>query len=87
MRQNGAQAGWHDDWNLLDLRDCLRDGCFPIAGVERRYFGHPDALHAIVLLEVSSHSVTFFDPLGSSQAEVVGLDTFEQAWSSAVNKY
>jgi hypothetical protein len=83
MRQNGVQAVWHDDWNLLDLRDCLRAGRLPIVGVERRYCGYSDALHAIVLLEISSHSVTVLDPLGSPQADAFGLATFELAWVSA----
>jgi len=83
MQQNGTRATWHDDWGVMDLRDCLRDGWFPIVGIERRLFGHVDVLHAIVLLEISSQSVSAFDPLGSAQAEAFNLQTFELAWNSA----
>lgn len=78
-----ADAFHHTDWGLIDLRDSLRAGWHPIVGIERRCFGHPDALHAVVLLEISSQSVSAFDPLGSTQAETFNLQTFELAWSSA----
>ena len=78
-----ADASHHSDWGLIDLRDCLRAGHHPIVGIERRCFGHPAALHAIVLLEISSQSISAFDPLGSAQAEIFNLRTFEFAWNSA----
>lgn len=83
MQRIGAQAAWHDDWALIDLRDCLRDGWIPIVGIERRFFGHADVLHAVVLLEISSQSISAFDPLGSAQVETFNLQTFELAWNSA----
>ncbi len=48
----GAVAEWQDDWNLDDLRDSVRDGNFPIVGIERRFFGHPSAAHAVVVIAV-----------------------------------
>jgi ABC-type bacteriocin/lantibiotic exporter with double-glycine peptidase domain len=78
-----AGASHHTDWGSLDLRDCLREGWHPIVGVERRFFGHPEALHAVVLLEFSSQSVSVFDPLGGAQADTFSLQTFELAWNSA----
>ena len=63
----GAIAQWHDDWGLDDLRDCLRDGNFPIVGLERHFFGHPSAAHAVVVTAVSGQSVTFLDPLRSAK--------------------
>ena len=36
--ENGAFAEHHKDWNADDLRDCLREGNFPVVGVERRFF-------------------------------------------------
>ncbi|MCI0387367.1 MAG: hypothetical protein MOB07_01170 [Acidobacteria bacterium] len=79
----GVDADFHTDWGLIDLRDCLREGWYPIVGIERHHLGHPDALHAIVLLEISSQAASAFDPLGSSQAETFNLRTFELAWSNA----
>lgn len=76
-------ASLHADWGLIDLRDCLRNGCFPIVGVERSFFGHPAALHAVVLTEVGSKIVKALDPLGSSQPETIKTGTFEIAWDSA----
>lgn len=77
------QVAFHNDWALLDLRDCLRDGWYPIVGVERRFFGHTDATHAIVLTSISSQAVEALDPLGSSAPETLGLETFERAWNNA----
>lgn len=80
----GVDVAFHrTDWGLIDLRDCLREGWHPIVGIERRFLGHPDALHAVVLLEISNQAVCAFDPLGSAQAEIFNLQTFELAWSNA----
>ncbi len=79
----GVDVAFHTDWGVIDLRDCLRDSWYPIVGVERHFLGHPDALHAIVLLDISSQAITAFDPLGSSQGETFNLTTFELAWNSA----
>lgn len=73
----------HADWGLIDLRDCLREGWHPIVGVERRFLGHPDALHAVVLIEINSQAVQALDPLGSSIPENISPETFERAWISA----
>jgi ABC-type bacteriocin/lantibiotic exporter with double-glycine peptidase domain len=83
MQLDGVQADFHTDWNLLDLRDCLRAGWAPIVGLERRFFGHADALHAVVLLEISSQTIRALDPLGSASAELFKLEAFELAWASA----
>lgn len=81
--QHSVNAELHEDWGLLDLRDCLRAGWYPIVGVERRLFGHRDAFHALVLVGISSQAVEALDPLGSSAPETFGLETFERAWDSA----
>ena len=82
LRQSVA-AELHGDWNIVDMRDCLREGWHPIVGIERRVLGHPDASHAVVLVGISSQSVEAFDPLGTSTPEVFKLKTFDLAWSSA----
>lgn len=80
LREHGVIATLHEDWSLTDLRDCLRDGWYPIVGVERRFFGHNISSHAVVVVNVSSQTVEFLDPLGRSTPEIVSLETFEQAW-------
>ena len=59
----GAVTQWHTDWGLDDVRDCLRDGAYPIVGIERRFFGHPSATHAVVITAVHSVEVEMLDPL------------------------
>lgn len=83
LTQAGLNVAFHEDWALHDLRDCLWDGSHPIVGLERRFFGHTDSTHAVVLLGISSQSVSAFDPLGGAQAETFNLRAFELAWSSA----
>ncbi|MGH9765991.1 MAG: cysteine peptidase family C39 domain-containing protein, partial [Blastocatellia bacterium] len=83
LTQAGLKVAFHDDWALRDLRDCLRDGSYPIVGLERRFFGNRDSTHAVVLIGLSSQAVGAFDPLGSAQAETFNLQTFELAWNSA----
>lgn len=83
MHRLGVQAELHSDWGLLDLRDCTREGWNPIVGIERRFLGHSDALHAVVLVEVGGQTIRVFDPLGSSQSDTFGSETFERAWFSA----
>ncbi len=81
--ENGAFAERHEDWNTNDLRDCLREGNFPIVGVERRFFGHPSATHAVVLLSVKADSVEFLDPLADDTPQKTSRENFETAWHSA----
>lgn len=70
----GTVAERHDDWILDDLRDLVREGNFPIVGVERRFFGHPSAAHAVVITNVQSAQIEFLDPLADtpqqSQTEI-----------------
>lgn len=35
LAQADADAALHDAWNLDDLRDAMRQGSYPIVGVER----------------------------------------------------
>jgi hypothetical protein len=79
----GAVAQWHADWGLDDLRDCLRDGGYPIVGIERRFFGHPSATHAIVMTAVQSLAVELLDPLLGPTPHISQLATFAAAWRSA----
>lgn len=80
----GAVAEWHDDWNLDDLRDSVRDGNFPIVGVERRFFGHKSATHAVVVIAVRSTEIEFLDSLSDSpEPNKATRETFLSAWESA----
>ena len=79
----GAVAQWYTDWGLDDLRDCLRDGSYPIVGIERRFFGHPSATHAVVMTVVQSAEVEMFDPLLGPASQSSQLATFAAAWRSA----
>ena len=68
------------DLRLHDLRDAIRQGIFPIVGVELSSygrFGH----HAQVIASVSRRGVMIQDPL---QGQFVSnLFTFEEAWGAA----
>ena len=68
------------DLRLHDLRDAIRQGLFPIVGVDLSAygrFGH----HAQVIASVSSRGVMIQDPL---QGQFVSnLFIFEEAWGEA----
>jgi hypothetical protein len=83
MSELGVVAALRNDWSLVDLRDCLRDGWYPIVGVNRQFFGFNVSQHAVVVIGVSSQAIQFFDPLGSSTPEVVSPETFGEAWAGA----
>jgi ABC-type bacteriocin/lantibiotic exporter with double-glycine peptidase domain len=83
LTQAGLKIAFHDNLGLLDLRDCLRDGWYPIVGLERRFFGRTDSTHAVVLVEIDSRAVRALDPLGGSAPEIYSPETFELAWNSA----
>jgi len=83
LSENGAFAQNYKDWNIDDLRDSLREGNFPVVGIERRFFGHPSATHAVVLLSVKADSVEFFDSLANEKPQIVNCETFKIAWQSA----
>lgn len=78
----GAVAEWHDDWSLDDLRDALREGTFPIVGVERQFFGHPSAAHAIVITNMQSAEIEFLDPLADAPQKT-RKETFTTTWETA----
>ena len=83
LLENGALAQWHGDWGLDDLRDCLRSGCYPIVGVERRYFGHPSAAHAMIIANIRATEIEILDPLQGPAPRSTSLDTFVAAWRNA----
>lgn len=83
LLEAGAVARLHVDWGLDDLRDCLRDGSYPIVGIERRFFGHPNATHAVVVTAVRSTEVEMLDPLLGSTPEISQVETFTMAWRGA----
>jgi hypothetical protein len=83
LRAAGAVTQWHTDWGLDDVRDCLRDGAYPIVGIERRFFGHPSATHAVVLTAVQSVEVEMLDPLLGPTPQISHVTTFAAAWRSA----
>jgi ABC-type bacteriocin/lantibiotic exporter with double-glycine peptidase domain len=63
---------------LLDLRDALRRGIFPIVGIDLRSYGRIGQ-HALVVTSVTSRLVYVNDPLG--MVSQTGFLTFEEAWS------
>ncbi|MDH3603991.1 MAG: cysteine peptidase family C39 domain-containing protein [Candidatus Tectomicrobia bacterium] len=79
----GAMPQWHVDWGLDDIRDCLRDSVHPIVGVERRFFGHPSATHAVVIIAVRGSEVEILDPLVGPAPQMAHIATFATAWRSA----
>ena len=83
LSEGGAVAEWRPDWGLDDLRDCVRDGNYPIVGVERRYFGHPSAAHAVVIVDVQATEIEMLDPLLGPDPRVTLIDTFAAAWRNA----
>jgi hypothetical protein len=83
LLEAGAVAEWHTDWGLDDLRDCVRSSNYPIVGVERRYFGHPSAAHAVVIVDVRATEIEMLDPLLGPAPRVTLLDTFAAAWRNA----
>ena len=78
-----AEVSFHNDWSLDDLRDELRQGRYPIVGVERHWLGYSSASHAIVLVGLSSSGVEVLDPMNGPQVRTFGLPAFEQAWTRA----
>jgi ABC-type bacteriocin/lantibiotic exporter with double-glycine peptidase domain len=76
-------AEYHSDWGLDDLRDSIRDGNYPIGGVERRFFGYASAAHAVVRTSVRSIEIMALDPLIGPQPQTYKLATFERAWKIA----
>lgn len=80
LQEARASATVHNDWNLNDLRDALRQGFYPIVGVERHVLGYPSASHAIVLTEIRSNMVKALDPLDGPNAKEFGIPAFELAW-------
>src|SRR5712691_5907953 len=83
LSKAGAMALLHEDWNLDDLRDTLRAGYHPIVGVERHLLGYARALHAVVLVEVTSAAVTVLDPLDGPEPCRYGVAAFVSAWEVA----
>jgi hypothetical protein len=81
--QAGAHVALHADWGLDDLRDALRQGQYPVVGVERHALGYPPTSHAIVVIRLTSHAVSILDPLDGPQAHEYGRETFGLAWQLA----
>ncbi len=80
LQENGAIIEWHDDWSIDDLRDTLREGNFPIVGIERSYFGHPSAAHAVVVTKIGNQKIEFLDPLADEHSQITNADNFMSAW-------
>ena len=83
LNQNGATSHTYDEWNLDDIRDAVREGAFPIVGVERHLLGYPPASHAVMTVQVTSTGVEILDPLDGPQPKPFGFYTFQQAWNYA----
>src|SRR5205085_6696999 len=49
----GVDVTLHDDWSQVDLRDSLRDGWYPIVGIDRQFLGHHVSAHAIVVININ----------------------------------
>ena len=65
---------------LHDLRDALREGLFPIVGIDLQAYGR-FGQHAQVVASVSTRGVTVQDPLLGQF--VTSLLVFERAWSGS----
>jgi predicted double-glycine peptidase len=66
---------------LLDLRDSIRDGVYPIVGVNLRRLRGVWSPHAQVVVEITSDLVRLHDPLlGRLRLKP---QTFEAAWADA----
>lgn len=83
LSERGAVTQWHPDWGLDDLRDCVRGGNYPIVGIERRYFGHPSAAHAVVVVDMRATEIEILDPLLGPEPRLSLIETFAAAWRSA----
>ncbi|HEX4951502.1 MAG TPA: cysteine peptidase family C39 domain-containing protein [Blastocatellia bacterium] len=83
LNQQGATSYAYDDWSLDDIRDAIRDGRFPIVGVERHWLGYAPASHAVVVVNVTSTGVEILDPLDGPQPKQFGVSAFQQAWHFA----
>ena len=83
LAQADADAAWHDAWNLDDLRDAVRHGSYPIVGVERQPLGYMRALHALVVVSVTSANVTALDSLDGPEPRSYGIAAFVLAWELA----
>jgi hypothetical protein len=83
LSECGAAAERHVDWGLDDLRDSVRGGDYPIVGIERRYFGHPGAAHAVVVVAVRATEIEMLDPLLGPEPRVSLIETFAAAWRRA----
>jgi ABC-type bacteriocin/lantibiotic exporter with double-glycine peptidase domain len=83
LSQAGATAFLHEDWSLDDLRDTLRVGYYPIVGVERHLLGYARAVHALVLVAVTSTAVAVLDPLDGPEPHHYGVAAFVAAWEAA----
>lgn len=60
LNDSGGRAEHHDDWGIDDLRDQIRIGIYPIVGVERYFFGHPFASHAVVVVTITTNEIVFW---------------------------
>jgi Peptidase C39 family len=87
LQQNGVNASWHADWGMFDLRDCLRDGWFPIVGIERRFFGHPDALHASCCLRSAANPSKFLIHLAARPQRRCRLNHSKKPGSAPAIKF
>lgn len=66
------------DWRLLDLRDVIRSGIFPIVGVNLYQLRGTWSPHAQVVVKVTVRSVDVHDPLLGRMCLMAR--TFERAW-------
>lgn len=66
---------------LIDLRDSIRDGVYPIVGVNLRRLRGIWSPHAQVVVEITSDPVRIHDPLLGRLR--LNPQTFEAAWADA----
>jgi ABC-type bacteriocin/lantibiotic exporter with double-glycine peptidase domain len=73
----------HEDWALDDLRDEIRQGNYPIVGIDLRPIDGRFAYHAVVVVKVESKKVTVHDPQHRQGMRELNFTTFANAWKEA----
>lgn len=66
-----------------ELRQLVNDGEYPIAYLSLEAIGGAEEAHAVVVLEVTDHDVTVYDPLHGVRR--ISRQSFSTAWAALHN--